>query len=117
MFVSVCLSVKSHLTSGASVGSENSVMYSVGNGGQKVCGVFSETPLFKSYGVICLPVTSYGDTAATFRALFLTAEPSKGPKTANNRLNTTWSTTRCKAASFFLCFLTKVFCVLLVTRH
>ena len=29
-------------------------------------------------------------------------EPSKGPKKANNRLNSTWNTTRCKVASFFL---------------
>ena len=35
--VSVCLSVKSHLTSGASVRPENTVTYS------KNCGVFSET--------------------------------------------------------------------------
>ena len=41
--VSVCLSVKSHLTSGASVRLENPVTYSAGNGGQKICGVFSET--------------------------------------------------------------------------
>ena len=53
--VSVCLSVKSHVTSGASVRPENSVMYSAGNGGQKVCGVLFETAAFKSYDVICLP--------------------------------------------------------------
>ena len=47
----VCLSVKSHLTSGASVRPENTVMYSAGNGGQKICGVFFKTALFKSYGV------------------------------------------------------------------
>ena len=41
--LSVCLSVKSHLTSGASVRPENTVMYSAGNGGQKICGVFFET--------------------------------------------------------------------------
>ena len=41
--LSVCLSVKSHLTSGASVRPENSVMYSVGNGGQNICGVLFET--------------------------------------------------------------------------
>ena len=41
--VSVCLSVKSHLTSGVSVRLENPVTYSAGNGGQKICGVFSET--------------------------------------------------------------------------
>ena len=33
---------------------------------------------------------------------FSTAEPSKGPKKANNRLNATWNTTLRKAASFFL---------------
>ena len=38
-----CVSVKSHLTSGASVRPEIPVTYSAGNGGQKVCGVFSET--------------------------------------------------------------------------
>ena len=46
--VCVCLSVKSHLTSGASVRPENTVTYSAGNGGQKICGVFFEK---KSYGV------------------------------------------------------------------
>ena len=33
---------------------------------------------------------------------FSTADPSKGSKKANNRLNSTWDTTRCKVASFFL---------------
>ena len=55
----VCVSVKSNLTSGASVRPENTVTYSAGNGGQKICGVFSETAPFQSYGVICLPVTFY----------------------------------------------------------
>ena len=49
--LSVCLSVKSHLTSGASVRPENTVAYSAGNGGQNICGVFFETAPFKSYGV------------------------------------------------------------------
>ena len=35
----VCVSVKSHLTSGASVHPENTVTYSAGNGGQKICGL------------------------------------------------------------------------------
>ena len=47
----MCVSVKSHLTSGASVRPENTVTYSAGNGGQKICGVFFETAPFKSYGV------------------------------------------------------------------
>ena len=47
--LSVCVSVKSHLTSGASVRPENAVTYSAGNEGQKICGVFSETaPLQRS---------------------------------------------------------------------
>ena len=41
-----CVCVKSHLTSGASVRPENTITYS---GGEKICGVFSETaPLQKS---------------------------------------------------------------------
>ena len=39
----VCVSVKSHLTSGASVHRENAAKYSADNEGQKVCGVFSKT--------------------------------------------------------------------------
>ena len=47
--VSVCVSVKSHLTYGASVRPENAVTYSAGNEGQNICGVFSETaPLQRS---------------------------------------------------------------------
>ena len=49
--LSVCLSVKSHLTSGASVRPENTVTYSAGNRSQKICGDFFETAPFKSYGV------------------------------------------------------------------
>ena len=46
---SVCVSVKSHLTYGASVRPENAVTYSAGKEGQKICGVFSETaPLQRS---------------------------------------------------------------------
>ena len=43
------MSVKSHLTYGASVRPENAVTYSAGNEGQNICGVFSETaPLQRS---------------------------------------------------------------------
>ena len=45
--VSVCVSVKSHLTSGTPVRPENTVTYSAGNGGQNICGVFSENTSFK----------------------------------------------------------------------
>ena len=51
MCVCVCLSVKSHLTSGASVRPENTVTDPAGNRGPKICGVFFETAPFKSYGV------------------------------------------------------------------
>ena len=37
--LSVCLSVKGHLTSGASVRPENTIAYSVGNKGQNICSV------------------------------------------------------------------------------
>ena len=47
--VSVCLSVKSHFTSGASVCPENAASYSARNEGQKICSVFFETaPLPRS---------------------------------------------------------------------
>ena len=97
MGLSVCLSVKSNLTSGASVHPENTVMYSAGNGGRKICGDFSETAPFQRYAASCV-VGYCSDIPCTFS----TAEPSKGPKKANDRLNSTWSTTRCKVASFFL---------------
>ena len=41
--VAVCGFVKSHLTPGALVCRENAATYSVGNKGQNICGVFSET--------------------------------------------------------------------------
>ena len=51
---SVCLSVKSHLTSGASVRPENAVKYSVCNVGGKSCRNFSETISFQSYRTSCI---------------------------------------------------------------
>ena len=50
--LSVCVSVKSHLTYGASVCPENAVMYLAGNEGQTICGVFPENaPLLRLSGV------------------------------------------------------------------
>ena len=51
--VCVCLrvSVKSHLTYGASIRRENAGTYSAGNEGQKICVVFSETTTLLRYGV------------------------------------------------------------------
>ena len=47
--MSVCLSVKSHLTYGAFVRLENAVTYSAGKEGQNICGDLPETTAFKSY--------------------------------------------------------------------
>ena len=44
--VCVCVSVKSHLTSEASVRPENAVTNSAGEEGRKICGVFSKTHAF-----------------------------------------------------------------------
>ena len=49
--VCVCVSVKSHLTYGASVRPENAAIYSAGNEGQKICGDLPATTAFKSYAV------------------------------------------------------------------
>ena len=64
--VRVCLSVKSHLASGASVGPENAVTESAGNVGGKICGVFSETASFRTtalpalYGTVKSAIFSLG---------------------------------------------------------
>ena len=58
-FVCRCVCLKSHLTSGASVCPENTVTYSAGNRGQKLCDIFSENASFESYGIICHAVASY----------------------------------------------------------
>ena len=52
----VCVSVKSHLTSGASVRPENAVTYSAGNEIQKVCGFFSETAPLLAWNLLFLIV-------------------------------------------------------------
>ena len=52
--LSVCLSVKSHLTYGASVRPEIDVTYSAGNEGGKLCGVFSETAPLQRSGTSCI---------------------------------------------------------------
>ena len=57
--VSACVSVKSHLTLEASLRPENAVTYSVGNEGQKNCGVFSDSASFQSYGTCCIVRAAY----------------------------------------------------------
>ena len=70
--VCVCVSVKSHLTSGASVRPENTVTYSAGNEGQKICGDFSEIAPLQRYTASCI-VWYCSDIPRTFSK----AEPSK----------------------------------------
>ena len=52
--VCVCLLIKSHLILEVSLRPENAVMYSVGNEGQKICGVFSDTVSFQRYCTCCI---------------------------------------------------------------
>ena len=59
--MSVCLSVKSHLTYGASVRPENAVTYSAGNEGQNVCGDLPETTAFKSYAAKHERISQYAN--------------------------------------------------------
>ena len=66
VFVSVCLSVKSHITSGASVRPENTVTYSAGNGSRNICGDFSETAPLQRYTASCV-VGLCSDISRTFR--------------------------------------------------
>ena len=49
--LSVILSVMRELTSPVIDRVKNKLTYSAADGGQKICGIFSETALFKSYGV------------------------------------------------------------------
>ena len=77
MCLCVCLSVKSHIASGASVHPENTVTFSVGNVGG-ICGVFSENASFQSYGtsyIVRLPLSQpfslweYARESAIIRAI------------------------------------------------
>ena len=52
--LSVRLSVKPHLTSGASVRPENAVTYSASNEGQNIRGVFSETAPLRRSSTSCI---------------------------------------------------------------
>ena len=45
----VCVSVRSHITYGASDCHENAFMYSAVNEGKNICGDLPETTAFKSY--------------------------------------------------------------------
>ena len=69
----VCLSVKPHFTTGASVHPEIDVTYSSGNEGQKICGDFSETASLQRFSTPSV-VLPYVQTAIFYaHALYLWA--------------------------------------------
>ena len=65
----VCVSVKSHLTSGASVRPENTVTYPAGNEGQNIRGVFSETAPLRRSGTV--PLRAYVRSAIFLRKVHM----------------------------------------------
>ena len=75
----VCLSVKSHLTYGASVRPENAVTYSRGNEGQKICGDLLETTAFKSYAAKHERKSQYAKYFDLPDVSFLRLTHSEGP--------------------------------------
>ena len=89
VYLSVCLSVKSHLTYGASVRLENAVTYSAGNEGQKICGDFSETTVFKSYAAKHERKSQYANYSDLPDVSFLRLTHSEGPE-GTQRLSTTF---------------------------
>ena len=90
MCLSVCLSVKSHLTYGASVRPENAVTYSAGNEGQKICGDLPETTAFKSYAAKHERKSQYANFYDLPAVSFLRLTHSEAPE-ATQRLSTTFS--------------------------
>ena len=91
--VSVCVSVKSHLTYGASVRPENAATYSVGNEGQKICGDLPETTAFKSYAVKHERKSQYANYSDLPAVSFLRLTHSEEPK-GTQRLSKTFSLAR-----------------------
>ena len=87
---SVCLSVKSHLTYGASVRLENAVTYSAGKEGQKICGDLPETTAFKSYSVKHERKSQYANYFDLPDVSFLRLTHSEGPE-GTQRSSTTFS--------------------------
>ena len=77
--LSVCLSVKSHLTYGASVRPENAVTYSAGNEGQNICGDLPETTAFKSYAAKHERKSQYANYSDLPAVSFLNLTHSVGP--------------------------------------
>ena len=88
--LSVCLSVKSHLTYGASVRPENAVTYSADNEGQKICGDLPETTAFKSYAAKHERKSQYANFSDLPDVSFLRLTHSEGPE-GTQRLSTTFN--------------------------
>ena len=81
---SVCVSVKSHLTYGASVRPKNAVTYSAGNEGQKICGDLPETTAFKSYTAKHERKSQYANYSDLPDVRFLRLTHSEGPEVTND---------------------------------
>ena len=77
--VCVCLSVKSHLTYGASVRPENAVTYSAGNEDQKICRDFPETTAFKSNAAKHKRKSQYANYSDLPDVSFFRLTHSEGP--------------------------------------
>ena len=88
--LSVCLSVKSHLSYGASVSPENAVTYSAGNEGQKICGDLPEMTAFKSYAAKHERKSQYANYSDLLAVGFLRLTHSEAPD-VTQRLSTTSS--------------------------
>ena len=84
------MSVKSHLTYGASVRPENAVTYSAGNEGQKICGDFPETTAFKSYAAKHKRKSQFANYSDLPDVSFLRLTHSEGSE-GTQRLSTTFS--------------------------
>ena len=88
--LSVCVSVKSHLTYGASVHPENAVTYSAGNKGRKICGDLPETTVFKSYAAKHERKSQYANYSGLPTVSFLRLMYSEAPE-GTQRFSTTFS--------------------------
>ena len=84
---SVSLSVKSHITYGASVRPENAVTFSAGNEGHKICGDFPETTAFKSYVAKHERISQYANYSDLPAVSFLRLTHSEAPE-CTQRLST-----------------------------
>ena len=82
--VCVCLSVKSHLTYGASVRPENAVTYSAGNESQKICGDLPETTAFKSYAAKHERKSQYANYSDLPMSAFSAWHTAKGQRVPND---------------------------------